>query len=1058
MNRILLLLLLLCSGITGLQAQNRTGSGIIGQPFQGRTIKGSVTDAKDGLPLPGVTVQIKGQSSGTVTNASGAFSLSVPSQKKVLRFSFVGYEDQEVTLGNSDEIRVILKHNDKVLDEVLVVAYGTQKKATFTGSAAVVKPEVLAERPVTSFEKALQGNVPGVVVQSVSGQPGGATTIRIRGISNFSSSNSLNSPLYVVDGIAVATGDFTQASTTADVLATLDPKDIESLTVLKDASASALYGSRAANGVVLITTKKGKAGRISVNVTGSNGWSNIAVKRHDILNGEEYFKYWWDARYRKEIAGGASAAAAATKANAGTIAALQANPFNTATPYDADGKLTAGTVKYYDTDWRDIVTRTGLTQDYGINVSGGNDRTTYYLSAGYFNQKAIVMASDFKRYNVKLNLESRATDFLKVGFFSTFASTEQNTPPGGTGAGNPINFADRVAGVYPLYKLDNKGNPLPDPSGNGLAYNYINPVFKDYNPVGLSKANIFNAKTLRAILSGYAEVNFLKYFVFKTQAGADVVDIRESLYYNPLNGDGKAPGGRSNKYAPRDTRTTIVNTLTYDQRFDKHHVNVLLGQEAFKYVYTNLTAGSTGFPFEGISELGAGSTASSPTSDRTEKTLSSFFSRVNYDFDGKYILSGGLRRDGSSIFGEQKRFGTFWSLGGAWIISRENFMSAASDWVKELKVRGSYGRNGNDNIERYARLDLYSSGANYNGQAGTKYTQLGSPVLHWETSATTDVAVEAYLWDRLRLEAGYYNRTSIDLLFDKPLSMTTGFESVKTNLAKLKNSGFEAAVDVNVLRKRDFTLDVGANFTTNHNKIVYLSDGVDSMVASSSKLWKVGEDRYQFFMQEYAGVDPQDGKPMWYMNETDANGRLTGKRVTTKQYTQASRYRQGSALSKFYGGFNTKLTYKGFDLGVMLFFNYGNKVYDSYLADITNDGSAKGTNIARDVANKAWVKPGDATDVPRFVENNTDLGSRLSSRFLFDGSYIRLKTVTLGYRVPKSILNKAHIQNARVYVAGENLLTWAKHKGMDPEVDIEGFYGNDIPNVRTFSVGINIGL
>ncbi|NSL85280.1 TonB-dependent receptor [Chitinophaga sp. Mgbs1] len=1048
MKRVLLLLMLVCSVITGLQAQNRT-------------ITGSVTDAKFGNPLPGVTIQVKGEKTGTVTNVSGAFTLLVKGQNNVLRFSFVGYEDQEVTLGAGSDLRIALKPNDKVLDEVLVVAYGTQKRATFTGSASVVKAEVLAERPVTSFEKALQGNVPGVTVQSVSGQPGGATTIRIRGVGGFGTSSNANAnsaPLYVVDGIAVATGDFTQATTTADVLATLDPKDIETITVLKDASAAALYGSRAANGVVLITTKKGKIGRMSVNVTGSGGWSDIAVKRHDFLNAQDYFKYWWDSYYNQKIAGGASPADAATQANTLTIGALQANPFNNANPYGADGRLNAGTVQYYDTDWRNAVTRTGVTQDYGISVSGGTDKTTYYFSAGYFDQKGVTLASDFKRYNTKLNLETKVTDYLKFGVFSTFSSTDQNTPPGSTGSANPIFFADRIAPVYSLYQRDANGNPVPDPSGKGLAYNYINPVMKDYNPVGLSKLNIHNVKTLRAILSAYGEVYFLKYFTFKSQVGADVVDLRESRYYNPLNGDGKAVSGRSNKYAPRDTRTTIVNTLSFDNRYDRHHVNVLLGQEAYKYVYTNLTAGSTGFPFEGITELGAGSTATNPSSDRTEKKFNSYFSRVNYDFDSKYILSASLRTDGSSIFGDQNRYGTFWSVGGAWLISRENFMSSTAGWLKELKIKGSHGLSGSDNIGRYDRLDLYDAGANYNGQAGTKYTQLGNPALRWERAITTDVGIEAYFIDRIRVEAGYYRRGSEGLLFDKPLSMTTGFESVKTNLAKLNNTGFEVAVDANVVRNNDFTLDLGANITTNRNKIIYLS-GADSIIApTGSKLWQVGGNRYEFFIPEYAGVDPQDGKPQWYRNETDANGNLTGKRITTKQYTQASRYKMGSSLPKFYGGFNLRATYKGFDLSAMLFFNYGNKVYDSYLQAISNDGANKGTNIASDVASGAWKKPGDITDVPRFVENNGDLGSSTSSRFLFDGSYMRLKTVNLGYSLPKTLLNKAHIQRARIYVAAENLFTWAKHKGMDPEIEIDGFYGNDIPNVKTFTVGINIGL
>ncbi|ANE53567.1 hypothetical protein SY85_17580 [Flavisolibacter tropicus] len=958
-------------------------------------------------------------------------------------FTYVGYQTLERQVSGNN-VSVQLSQGENALSEVVVVAYGTQKKESFTGSISTIKSDVIKERPVSSFDKALQGAAAGVTVQSVSGQPGAATTVRIRGVGSFSASSS---PLYVVDGVAITTGDFTQSAQTANVLSTLNPSDIESISVLKDASAASLYGSRAANGVIVITTKRGRSGKTKINVSGSQGWSSIAVDKHDVMTTQQYFKYWWDYYYATRIAAGDAPATAATKANASTITNLSANPYNNANPYDANGNLNSGVNALYDNNWTDAATRQGLTKDYGINLSGGNDKTKFFISGNYFNQKGIVLASDFKRYSARVNVENQTTDYLKLGVSSTLAYTDQNTPPGAGGAANPIRFADIVSNVYPLYRLDAAGAPIVDPTG-GFVYNYRTPVVFDYNPVGLAKKNIYNAQTARAILNSFAEISFLKDFKFKTQGGVDFIDLLETQYYNPTNGDGSGVKGRTNKYAPRDLTLTLTNTLAYDKTFGIHGVNVLLGQEAIKMRYDNLIAGATGFPGEGIVELGAAATPSQAFSQVTEKRIASYFSRVNYSLLDRYFVSGSVRRDGSSVFGSDNRNGTFWSAGAAWRISKENFLNGV-DWVNDLKLRGSIGISGNDNIARYGRLDLYSIGNSYGGSAGTSYSQLGNPGLQWEANKVKEIGVEFGLFKRVKGEVSYFERGSSGILFDKPLSYTTGFSTILTNLANMKNYGVEGMVDVRVLDKKDFNWNVSLNMTSYKNRIQKMT--TDSIIQGNLR-WKVGSDRYQYYMREWAGVDPADGKPMWYMNEV-----ATGKKITTKDWNAASRYENGSSLPKFFGGITNKFEYKGFDATVFVFFNVGGKIYDFTLSQQMHGGANRGQTLANQSFN-AWKKAGDVTDVPRFVDRNTDLGNNASTRFLFDGSYARLKNLNIGYTLPKSVLDRAKISNARFYIQAENYFTWAKHKGMDPEVGIDGTNNNDIPNIKTLTVGLNLGL
>lgn len=1017
---------------------------------QNRTVKGKVTGADDGLGLPGVSVRVKGTTIGASTGIDGDYVISVPADAKTLTFSYVGFLPQEVQIGANTTINVTLRTDAKQLDEVMVVAYGTVKKESFTGSAAVVKGDVLENRPVTSFEKALQGAVAGVTVSSVSGQPGATSTVRVRGVGSISASST---PLYVIDGVPVTTGDLTQVATTADVLSTLNSSDIESVTVLKDASASSIYGSRAANGVVLITTKKGKAGKTQFNVSSTGGYSSPAVEKHDILGADQYYKYYWNYYNKARLAAGDSPDAAALAANTSTRGTLGVNPFNTPNPYGANGTLASGAALYYDTDWRDAVLRRGVTKDLNVSASGGTDKTKFFISGGSFDQKGIVIGSDFKRYSGKINLANEVNKWLNVGINTTLGYTEQNTPAGSGGGANPVRFADLVSPVYSLYQRDASGNPVVSPEG-GYVYNYVNPISLDFNPVGLAEMDQFFTRTARVIANPYAEIKFLKNFTAKTNFAVDYINNRERLFYNPLHGNGANVKGRAARYTVEDVTLTIANTLTYDKQFGVHSLNVLAGQEAYKTNYDNIQTQKTGFPFAGVDELVAGSTPVTASSYTTSKRLSSYFGRVNYDFNDKYYFSGSLRRDGSSVFGTDNKFGTFYSLGGAWRISQEDFLKNVT-WLEELKLRASYGTSGNDRIGRYDAQGLYGVGYNYGGKPGITYTQLQNDQLKWESNTQTDIGIDfSLLKGRINGEASYYKRGSTGLLYAQPLSYTTGFTSIVTNLASMDNWGFDFSVGGDAIAKDNFTWTVSTNLTTNNNEIKKLTTNA---VVDGTKRLVVGGNRYEFYMREWAGVNPANGLPQWYMDEIGADGKPTGNRVKTSSYNAATRYEMGSSLPKFTGGLTNKFRYKNLDLNVFMFYSVGGKVYDGLYSALMHGGATSGQSLSTDMVN-AWQNPGDVADVPRFVPRNTDQSNSTSSRFLYDGSYVRLKNVTLGYNLDRSLTQRIGVNNVRIFATAENAFTFAKHKGMDPEVEITGLNDNDVPNIKTFSVGLNFGF
>ncbi|MEA3503658.1 MAG: TonB-dependent receptor [Bacteroidota bacterium] len=1014
---------------------------------QSKEINGTVR-GQDNKSLPFVTVSVKGTTNGAITNSEGQFTLQAKSSDTLL-VSFVGMETQLIPVGSKTIFNIVLLSSATNLDEVVVIAYGTTKKSSFTGSASVVKAEALKKMPVESFEKALQGNTAGLQVSTASGAPGSATTIRVRGVGSL---NASSSPLYVIDGVPISSSNNSQVAsddygTSSSPMASINPADIESITVLKDASAASLYGSRAANGVVIITTKSGNKGDAKIKFRAKTGVSTYAVEPHSVLGGSDYYKTYYNYYLNNNLSNGLVGTAASDAANASTIAILGANPFNTATPFNAEGNLTDGTELYYDTDWRDAIYQTGKTYDVNMSAAGGNEKTKYYISGGYLNQEGNVVGYDYERYSAKVNLNSKLKENIKVGINNTLSFSEQNTPAGGGGAANAVRFSNVVANVYPLYQRKADGTYNLDANEN-RQYDYSNPIVMDFNPLGINEMDIYKSETSRAITSAWAELSFLNDFKFKTQGSVDYNALSEQRYYNPIHGNGASVGGRSNIYKIRDIRTNITNTLHYSKNIDgDNSISVLVGQEAFKSNYSYFSGGKTNFIFGGTEHMIAASTPTELTSYTTQKTLASYFSSVKLNNQDKYYLDLSYRRDGSSVFGIDTKWGDFYSVGATWRIKEESFMKDYT-WVNDLKLRGSFGTSGNDNIGRYDAQGQLGFGYNYNGAPGMYYDNMSNPILQWETSKILDIGLEFRIFDDFTGVIDYYNKVSSDLLFERPLSMTTGFENIMSNLAEMKNSGLEILLNTNNIRNDNFSWTSDFNFTYNVNEITELTQ---EQLIVGSKIWEEGGDRYQFYIQEWAGVDAATGEPMWYMDNEE------GEKVLTKTYSQATKYRQGSSLPDFFGGVTNTFSYNDFQFSFFFYYSVGGKTYDYTEAALMHDGSEPGKQLSSNV-DDAWQQAGDVTSVPQFIPNNSNNSNDRSTRFLHDGSYVRLKNVSLSYTLPKSISEKMHFTNMNVYVQASNLLTLTKHKGLDPEVSIAGTTNNNIPPVKTVSFGVNIDL
>jgi TonB-linked SusC/RagA family outer membrane protein len=1016
-----------------------------------RMIRGLVTDETDS-PVVGATVIVKGTAINATTDINGEYTI-VAEPGNIIVFSFLGYQSVEVEVSDRVVLDVKMAPAATPLDEVMVVAYGVAKKSSFSGSAAVVHSQEITANPSASFEKSLQGKVAGLQVAAASGQPGASTTYRIRGTGSL---NGSNEPLYVIDGVATTSADYSKvadrAYSTSSILSSLNPQDIESVTVLKDAAAASLYGSRAANGVVIITTKSGKSGEGKLSFNAQLGVASVP-KTFDLMNSAEYYQVVFSDYYNTRMAAGHSAADAALWANAQTQGLITFNPFSMAQPFGADGKLVSGAHTIVDTDWQDEVFNPALTQDYNLSFSGGTDAVSYYVSGGYYNQDGTTPAANFKRYSGKANIDARIKKWLKAGLNTTFSYSEQNTEVASGAGASPLYNALKFPSGVPVYLTDAQGNYILDEEGN-KQFNWLNPVSKDFNPVAIPHMDIWLTKTYRFLASFYAQVEFTKGLTFKSTFSPDYVSLYEIIFWNKEHGNGPAYGGRSERHQTHDLMFTSTNTLNYDTTLaDNHHLSAMLGYEVWKSKREYALAQGTGFAFDFMTELDAAASALSPSSYTTQESLISYIARAEYDYAGKYFVSGSFRRDGSSVFGSDNKWGNFWSAGASWRLDQENFIKNVH-WINTLKVRASYGTSGNNRgLERYQSLGLWSASADYNyaNASGFAHTQLSNPGLGWEKQAMLNLGVDfAFLSNRLYGSLEYFHKTSKDLLYEYPLPTSTGFESIMMNMAKVQNAGLEFELSANIIRGKEWNWNLQFNISGSRDKILDLAGDDDLPMDLQKKIWKIGYSQYEFYMPTWAGVDPATGAPLWVKD----NG-------TTSDYSSATNEFQGRATPDFYGGLTNTVSWKGFDLSVFLFYSVGGLVYDGLYATVLHEGNSPGSQLHKDALN-AWTPTNTNTNIPKYSNSNSNLSNSASSRFLYDATYIKLKNVSLSYTLPSSAVNKlGFLAGARVFVNADNLYTWFKDdwKGYD-DLDIYGIGGFSedptLPISRTVTIGLNV--
>ena len=1011
-----------------------------------QVVTGTVTDS-EGLPLPGATVVIKGTSTATSADFDGNYKIAAKNGD-VLVISYVGYNAAEITVNSASANATLTSSTD--LDEVVVVGYGTQNKKSLVHAVEVVSSEEIEKIQATSITQALQGTVSGVNVITTGGIPGAGQTIRIRGVGSI---NASASPLIIVDGI-IFTGS----------LNSIPQEQVESMSVLKDASA-AIYGSRGSNGVIIINTKKGSKNQKGTFTYNANyGTQSEAVDMHPVLGVENFTKLYWEAlvnNYQYELLNtNADARALATENIANNLAY---NPFGTGTsPFiDSSGNLLGDA--QWDTDWRGaIVNDNAVREEHSITYSGGDAKTNYFLGMNYTHQEGQVKTTWFDRFSIRANLETEITDKFDLGFNMSYNNTSNNTPSQSGGSyQSAIQWVYTVPNLYPIYQRDTNGNFVLDSGGNkifdyGVGTDLVNsarPVLSDENVLGAlnyydNHGNSYNMNT-----NAYMNYEITDNLSFKTSLayGRDTFDGFEYDHY--LYGNASNVNGRVTQ--DRNIVTTVTNNqqLTYVNDFDKHSLEVDAIYENYALKVSSMNAQGVGF-LPNVKVLNGSTTPEGVSGAVSEERLESFIGRVGYNYDERYFLEGSIRRDGSTRFAKDVRWGNFFSVGGSWVVSQESFFNVEN--IDYLKVRASYGEVGNNRgIGYFPYMQLFVSGWNNLSDTGVLSSTVVDPQLSWEKTAITNIGVDFELFDnKIGGSIEYYVRESIDLLYDKPLAVSTGNSSITTNIGSLKNSGIELTIDAEVIDTEDFKLDLGFNISTNENEITELTQ--DEFI-NGSKKWMVGKSLYNWFIREWAGVDPDDGYGMWFKDVLDSDGEPTGERETTKEYSEATRYYidDKTSLPEYTGGISLNLSYKNFDFNTLIYYSLGSYQYDSEYARLMS-GFEDVDQGHPDLLNR-WQTPGDITDVPLLLNAQNDFNSR-STRFLYKNDWARVKALTIGYNFDDEINKKLKTESIRIFLRGDNLFTITSHDGIDPEQTLSGLTNARSSLMKTVSLGLNIKL
>jgi TonB-linked SusC/RagA family outer membrane protein len=959
----------------------------IGIQAQTTTIRGVVTQAEDNSPLPGVSVIVAGSNIGTITDFEGHYSINVPTGSTYLRFTFVGLRTEEIEIGSDKVIDLAMVPDSEILDEVVVVGYGTKRKGSITGSISTVSSDVIGQIPVGSFDAALQGQVAGMQVITSSGAPGASATVRIRGVSSI---NAGTSPLYIMDGVQITAGDFS----------TINANDIENISILKDASATSIYGSKGANGVIIISSKRGKnRQRTEINYRSQFGSSVIARDQFDMMNSAQKIDYEIDLGIRSPD-----------------------NPEN-------------DSLKKVSTNWRDELFRNAPLKSHEISVRGGNEKTAFYISGGYYDQDGIQYRSGLKRYSARINLDHKASQKLTVGTYLTAGFEEVNNAVYSSNSIYNLAFVAYLANPYTTpYRPDGSFSTIED----GLAW---------ANPIQQLELNTSMNDQLKIVGNVFAEYTIIPGLTFRTTVGTDFSDNVDYSYLHPESAWGATNSGEVYRAFSRNFRLTNTNLLSFDRTFGIHGLNIYLGQETIGYrgeffasegfsLPNNILKVMSSTSQWGFDESRAGSI--------TEYSVASFFGNASYDFNRKYYFDISYRRDASSRFGEDVRWADFWSVGAQWDLLKERFMNTTNIFSR-LRIRGSTGTAGNYNIGNYLHLQTYSFSGSYYDMNASFPALPGNPGLTWEKVLLSSLTLDFQILNKYGVVIETYHKLTTDMLFELPYSYTTGFSSAWANVGNMLNKGVEVAVNFDLLKLADLTFNLNANVAYNHNEVTELYDEKEEIPSSPDSDWfhAVGRPYGSWKMVEYAGVNAANGARIYL----DAEGNPTDEFLVSN-----ARYVDKSWIAPWQGGLTGTLNYKWFAFSAFFSFIEG-----KYMVNNTRfftESNGQFGDLGQSVKMlEAWKNPGDISEIPK-----ADFTNYFDTRLLEDASFMRLKNLTLSFQLPPEWAGETRVFNSlRIFAQGQNLFTWSKYLGFDPEFDSPYELGA-YPHVKTITIGLDAGF
>ena len=989
------------------------------------TLNGTIVD-DHGEPIIGANIIIEGTTKGTTTDIDGQYILDVDRLPVTLVVSYIGFTRQQVKVNSAKTMKIVMQPDNNMMEEVVVTGYGTYKKSAYAGSASTVKTSELKDIPAVSFTDILQGASPGVQISSSSGQPGASSSIRIRGMGSF---NASNSPLYVIDGIPVRSGTINSMSSDAglDIMSTINNSDIENITVIKDAAAASLYGSRAANGVVLITTKKGKEGKPVVSLKADWGFSDFAMEYRPVMGGAERREYIYNGLKNNYLIN-------KNKTEEEAIAYADKN---------VDKYAPIPWCGY--TDWNDVLFRKGSHQTYEASLSGGTDKFKYYSSLSYLKQQGVAINSGLERISGRLNVDYKATQKLTLGANILFATINQDVSDEGTSYSSPL-YTSRNGLVPsdPVYNEDGTWNR-----------DFIKN--EDRNPLLAATYDYQREYVTRTFNTIYGQYEFIPNLKFKTTLSYDYTITKGKDWKDPRTSNGDDINGGMSKKFYEYKKLVWTNSLNYQATIAaNHHLDALIGYEIDDSNRDYLSGYVTNFANYDKGESSNGMKTESVGGSAKEARMVSYLSRVNYDYKNKYYLGASYRIDGSSRLDSSNRWGNFWSVSGAWRIIEEGFMTPAKGWLSDLRLRASYGVNGTLPSDYYGYRGLSSLTNGYLEQPGITQSQLKNDDLQWETNYNFNVGLDFGFWDRLNFTLEYYTRTTKNLLMDRPISMTTGFNTYLMNIGKVKNQGVELEISSKNFETKNFRWNTTFNISHNKNKILVL-DGMQTEIVSGSQIRKVGNSYRTFYLIEFAGINPETGMPQFYTNDLDENGNYI-KEITedpTKAHTIALDKHAEPTVT---GGLSNSLRYKWFDLNFMFSYQFGGYSYDNWAQKTEHGGYELGANIPTYYRNN-WKQSGDITDYEIFMESpKVAMNKYKTTRRLHSTNFIRLKNLTFGITLPKEWTRKIAIDNVRFYASANNLWTWAKYDYYDPESVDGGSASWSTPPLRSVTFGLNLNF